>query len=109
MAIPDKKISGPIKSQIASKKTAEQCSKRAFRPIGTKFKDRMAAGVGCRHYRDIDIAGSVGSQAGRMVESRGEGALCAIGRVFGDGMFVGQKGISGCVNSQLSGMSRDRD
>ena len=59
----------------------------------------MAAGVGCRHYRDIDIAGSVNSQAGRMVESRGERALCAIGRVFGDGMFVGHKGITGCVKN----------
>src|SRR2546427_167518 len=67
----------------------------------------MAAGVGCRHYRDIDIAGSVNSQAGRMVEFRGEGALCAIGRVFGDGMFVRQKEISGWVKSQRTGIGAD--
>ena len=42
-----------------------------------------------------------------MVEFRGEGALCAIGRVFGDGMFVGQKEITGCVTG-WAGESKKR-
>src|SRR6266516_4722295 len=67
----------------------------------------MAAGVGCRHYRDIDIAGSVNSQAGRMVESGGERALCAIRREFGDGMFVSHEEITGCVTG-WAGESKKR-
>src|SRR5437773_11343942 len=67
----------------------------------------MAAGVGCRHYRDIDIAGSVNSQAGRMVKSGGEGALCAIRREFGDGMFVSHEEITGCVTG-WAGESKKR-
>src|ERR1041385_8938421 len=57
----------------------------------------MAAAVGGRQHRDIDIAGSVNSQAGRMVKPGGERALGAIRREFGDRMFVSHEEITGSV------------
>jgi microcin C transport system substrate-binding protein len=68
---------------------------------GREFQNRVL-----RVVHDEKIPFTIKAQT-KWGQPRGEGALCAIGRVFGDGMSVRQEEISGWVKSQRTGIGAD--
>jgi hypothetical protein len=81
--------------------------KSALRPTRTKFDDGVAAGIGRCHFRDVDIATSVDSQAAQIMKSVRESAPGSVGTKFKDSAraaghdcTIHHKEIASCVKGQ---------
>src|SRR2546421_461373 len=113
MFVRDINVAGAINGQTQRRRRADRGGKGALRTIGTKFKDRASAGIGCRYYRDKEIAGSVRGHAPRIIKPGGESALCSVGRNFKDRAtngsghrLVHHKEIAGFVKGQVNRITK---